>query len=105
MLAPRTSPVATPQVDWRALAPIVILLVGGIVLLTFASLTRKRATTRWYAPYTVGVAVIAGLSVVPLWARVQGWDKLLWSTSAPIGAEARSARWPAWWASTGSGCS
>ncbi|HEX7443630.1 MAG TPA: proton-conducting transporter membrane subunit, partial [Acidimicrobiales bacterium] len=70
--------VATPQVSWRALLPIVILLAGGIILLTIASLTPKRARTAWYAPYTVLVAVAAGLSTVPLWARVQGWDKLLW---------------------------
>jgi NADH-quinone oxidoreductase subunit N len=72
--------IATPKVDWRALAPIVILLVGGIVVLTIASLTRKRPTTRWYAPFTVVVAIAAGLSVLPVWARVQGWDKLGWIT-------------------------
>ncbi len=72
--------VATPKVDWPALAPIVILLVGGIVLLTIASLTRKRPTARWYAPFTVAVAVLAALSVLPMWARVQGWDKLGWIT-------------------------
>ena len=79
--------IATPKVDWRALAPIVILLVGGIVVLTIASLTRKRASTRWYAPFTVAVAVVAGLSAVPVWARVQSWDRLLWITlpKAPRG--------------------
>ena len=74
----RARRVATPQVSWRALAPVVILLVGGIVLLTIASLTRKRASTSWYAPFTVVVAGAAVLSIVPLWARVQAWDKLLW---------------------------
>ncbi len=73
-----TARIATPQVAWRALLPIVILLVGGIVMLTVASLVRKRPAARWYAPYTVVVAVAAGLSAVPLWARVQGWDSLLW---------------------------
>jgi NADH-quinone oxidoreductase subunit N len=79
--------IATPKVDWRALAPIVILLVGGIVVLTIASLTRKRASTRWYAPFTVAVAVLAGLSALPVWARVQSWDRLLWITlpKAPRG--------------------
>ena len=51
--------VPTPKVDWKALAPIVILLVGGIVLLTVASLTptffatsasgRGRASIFWRA--------------------------------------------------------
>jgi NADH-quinone oxidoreductase subunit N len=75
-----TNRIPTPKVDWRALAPVVILLVGGIVLLTIAALTRKRPTARWYAPFTVAVAVLAALSVLPLWARVQGWDKLGWIT-------------------------
>ncbi|MGZ4785151.1 MAG: NADH-quinone oxidoreductase subunit N, partial [Acidimicrobiales bacterium] len=80
ILAADTAPprIATPQIAWRGLLPIVVLLVGGIVLLTIASLTRKRATTRWYAPFTVVVALAAAAATVPLWARVQGWDKLLW---------------------------
>jgi NADH-quinone oxidoreductase subunit N len=80
LLAADTAPprIATPQIAWRGLLPIVVLLVGGIVLLTIASLTRKRPTTRWYAPFTVIVALAAAATTVPLWARVQGWDKLLW---------------------------
>jgi NADH-quinone oxidoreductase subunit N len=78
LAATKVARVATPQVAWRALAPVVILLVGGILLLTIASLTRRRATTAWYAPFTALVAVVAALSIVPLWARVQAWDKLLW---------------------------
>ena len=70
--------IATPEVAWRALLPVVVLLVGGLLLLTFSSFSRKRPTTRWYAPYTVGVAVLAGLTILPLWARVQRWDTLLW---------------------------
>jgi NADH-quinone oxidoreductase subunit N len=78
LAATRVARVATPQVSWRALAPVVILLVGGILLLTIASLVRRRASTWWYAPFTAVVAGLAALSIVPLWARVQGWDKLLW---------------------------
>jgi NADH-quinone oxidoreductase subunit N len=78
LAASNVTRVATPQVSWRALAPVVILLVGGIVLLTIASLTRKRESTGWYAPFTVVIAGAAALSIVPLWARVQAWDKLLW---------------------------
>ena len=33
-----------------------------------------------YAPFTVAVAVLAALSVLPLWALVQGWNKLGWIT-------------------------
>lgn len=80
VLASDTVPprIATPQIAWRGLLPIVVLLVGGIVLLTIASLTRKRDTTRWYAPFTAVVALVAAATTLPLWARVQGWDTLLW---------------------------
>ena len=70
--------IPTPEVAWSALLPVVILLVGGIVLLTIASLTRKGPTTRWYAPYTVVVALAAVVSVAPLWARVHSWNTLMW---------------------------
>jgi NADH-quinone oxidoreductase subunit N len=70
--------IPTPEVAWSALVPVVVLLVGGIVLLTIASLTRKGPATRWYAPYTAVVAIVAAASVMPLWARVQGWNTLLW---------------------------
>jgi NADH-quinone oxidoreductase subunit N len=70
--------IATPQIAWSGLLPIVVLLVGGIVLLTIASLTRKGPTTRWYAPFTIVVALAAAATALPLWARVQSWDTLLW---------------------------
>ena len=81
-----------------------VLLVGGIVLLTIASLTRKRASTRWYAPFTVVVALATAATTLPLWKRVQGWDKLLW-IDMPASPAARSAPRPGRSASTASGCS
>src|SRR6188508_1172531 len=73
--APDTSGiVATPDVAWRALLPLIILGVGAVLLLTITSLLHKRKLGGgFYAGWTIGVASLAMLAVVPLWARVQGW--------------------------------
>lgn len=71
-----------PSVDWPALLPLLILLVGGLLMLTFSSFLRGRAPKGVFAGVTVAIAVAAALSALPLWARVQNWDSLLWwSTS------------------------
>ena len=71
---------------WRGgpCCPVVILLVGGHRP-AHHRLADPQAgrRPRWYAPFTVVVAVAGGLSAVPLWARVQRWDKLLWIDHAP----------------------
>src|SRR3954468_23403721 len=70
---------ATPDVAWRALLPIIILGVGAVLLLTITSLMHKRKPSGgFYAGWTIGVASLAMLAVVPLWARVQGWDHIFW---------------------------
>ena len=73
---------AGPSVDWPALLPLLILLVGGLLMLTFSSFLRGRAPKGLFATVTVVIAVAAALSALPVWARVQNWDSLLWwSTS------------------------
>jgi NADH-quinone oxidoreductase subunit N len=70
--------VAAPDIIWQAMLPVLILGVGAIVLLTISSLVRSRLSSRVYAGYTVVVALAAAASSLVLWARVQGWDHLLW---------------------------
>jgi NADH-quinone oxidoreductase subunit N len=71
--------VATPDVAWRALLPLLILGLGAVLLLTITSLLRKRRLgSGFYAGWTVAVASLSMLAVVPLWARVQGWDHIFW---------------------------
>ncbi len=71
--------IATPDVAWRALLPLVILGVGAVLLLTITALLHKRKLTGgFYAGWTIAVASLAMLAVVPLWARVQGWDHIFW---------------------------
>lgn len=70
--------IPTPDVQWTAVAPALVLGLGAILLLTLTSLGStgepKRVSTLW----TVVVAVVAMLAAVPQWAQVQGWDDQRW---------------------------
>ena len=70
--------VAGPSIDWLALLPLLILLVGGLLTLTFSSFLKTRAPKSLFTWTTVAIAVAAAISVVPMWARVQGWGSVLW---------------------------
>jgi NADH-quinone oxidoreductase subunit N len=64
--------IATPSVDWRALVPQLILMIGGLLLLTITSLIKGRLFKGAYATYTVATATAAIITTIPLWHRVQG---------------------------------
>ncbi len=67
-----------PTIEWTGLAPVIILGVGALVLLTIVSLMRGRTFKGFYALYTVGISVAAAIAVLPTWARVQGWSSIFW---------------------------
>ena len=60
-----------PHVNWAALAPVLILMGGAIVLLVAGSLLRGPAARRLYAPVAALIALAAGFSTVPQWHHVQ----------------------------------
>ena len=66
--------VSGPSIDWLALAPLLVLLVGGLLTLTFSSFLKRREPKGLFTWTTVGIAVIAALMVLPMWARVQSWN-------------------------------
>ncbi|MFA5566033.1 MAG: NADH-quinone oxidoreductase subunit N [Acidimicrobiia bacterium] len=67
-----TTPIDTPEIEWSALMPILILAAGGILLLTLSSLVRSvRETPSAHAAITVIIALASGAFCVPLWQRVQ----------------------------------
>lgn len=70
--------VSGPSIDWLALAPLLVLLVGGLLTLTFSSFLKRREPKGLFTWTTVGISVVAALMVLPIWARVQGWNSLLW---------------------------
>lgn len=61
----------TPDIAWSAIAPNLILMLGGVLLLTVVSLLRGKAPSWFPAVWTVLVAVLALCALVPLWSRVQ----------------------------------
>ncbi|MCD9625735.1 NADH-quinone oxidoreductase subunit N [Rhabdothermincola salaria] len=67
-----------PSVDWRGLLPLIVLMVGALLMLTLSSVLRSRTPRSFYAIATVVVASVAAIATIPLWARVQGWEKVLW---------------------------
>ena len=71
VLAQATKPevLPAPSVAWWGLVPLIILVAGGIVLLTVASLV-KPLPKGFYAWWTVGVALAAGITTIPPWTRV-----------------------------------
>lgn len=76
--APAPGPVPTPSVEWWALLPLLILGVGALLLLTLTSLLKGRLFRGFLALYTITVAVATMIAAMPVWARVQGWPRLLW---------------------------
>ncbi len=63
--------IATPEVVWSALVPHLILMGGGVVMLTVVSLISRRLPKGVYAGYTVAVAAASLISTIPLWNRVR----------------------------------
>jgi len=71
--------VVPPVVDWAALVPLIVLALGALLLLTFASLLRGRVGLRFFTAWTALVGLGAFVTAIPLWARVQGWaDGFAW---------------------------
>jgi NADH-quinone oxidoreductase subunit N len=61
---------ATPRVVWSGLIPQLILMAGGVVMLTIVSIFKGRLPRGSYAIYTVAVAGAAIIATIPLWHRV-----------------------------------
>ncbi|HRW38636.1 MAG: NADH-quinone oxidoreductase subunit N [Acidimicrobiales bacterium] len=61
---------ATPSVEWSALWPVLVLLIGAVVLMVLSALVPRRAV-RWHAPFAVATAAVSIATAVPLWFRVR----------------------------------
>ncbi|MFV0318565.1 MAG: NADH-quinone oxidoreductase subunit N [Microthrixaceae bacterium] len=61
---------ATPEIVWSSIAPALVLMVGGVLLLTVVSLVRNGLPSWFHAAWTVVVGCGAIAATVPLWNRV-----------------------------------
>jgi NADH-quinone oxidoreductase subunit N len=68
----------TPVVDWAALLPLIVLALGALLLLTVASLARRRVGLGFYTGWVIGTGLLSFVVAIPLWARVQGWEDGFW---------------------------
>ncbi|MDQ2650266.1 MAG: NADH-quinone oxidoreductase subunit N [Actinomycetota bacterium] len=65
------TPIDNVEVAWSALAPVLCLIGGALLLLVIDAVVRRRAAPGAYALSTSLVAIAAMATAVPLWNRVQ----------------------------------
>jgi len=63
--------IAIPDVAWSTIVPNLVLMVGGILLLTVVALLRGRTPSWLPTGWTIATALVAGVALFPLWSRVQ----------------------------------
>lgn len=62
--------VATPDVEWSALMPLIALVLGAVLLITITSLLKDRLVRGFSALFTVLTAAVTIIVALPLWQRV-----------------------------------
>ena len=75
-------PVGGVDVTWSAVAPVLVLIGGALLLLAADALSSRRPIPGIYALFTVVTAGAAAVAAVPLWQRVQDGDRGPFSTLA-----------------------
>ena len=75
-------PIERVAVAWSAIAPLLILVGGALLLLVSDALLRRRAPTGAYAAFTSVTALASIGAALPLWDRVQDADRGPFSTLA-----------------------
>ena len=69
-LAQQQVVVETPEIEWSLLWPFIVLAVGGVLLVTITSLVPVLRGRGYPAAFTALTAVVAGVTLVPIWDRV-----------------------------------
>lgn len=69
------TPISTPAIDWWALAPMLALIGGALLLMLITAFVRRRPFPGLYALVTIASAGTAIGLAVPLWRRVQDADR------------------------------
>ena len=64
-----------PDVAWSLLAPVLILAVGGVLLITITSVVPVLRGRGFPAGFTILTAAAAAATLVPIWNRITVWIK------------------------------
>ncbi len=67
-----TSTIAVPHIDYSAIGPELVMIVGALVLLTVAALVGKNLARRFSTLFTVLVGVVSLLASLKIWFNVTG---------------------------------
>lgn len=79
--------VDTPSIDWSALWPGLILVLGAILLITIASLAKRWLFPGFYALWTVLTGLGAIAAAIPLWNEVRDGDGPFSAVAGAIGVD------------------
>lgn len=62
---------ATPQIEYSLILPLLVLIGGAVILLVASSLVPARAGRAWHGAFTITTAGISIVSAVILWFRLR----------------------------------
>ena len=82
MLFAQVQKLATPEVAFSTIAPVLIMLGGAIVLLVAGSLLPRRPKVSWHAGLTMLTAAAAIGASIPLWFRARDDGPMLVAADA-----------------------
>ncbi len=71
MLLAQINDIATPEVAWSGLIPLLVMAGAGILLLTVMSVAKDRLPSWFSMAWTVAAGVATIIASIPLWNRVQ----------------------------------
>ncbi|MBX3286930.1 MAG: NADH-quinone oxidoreductase subunit N, partial [Actinobacteria bacterium] len=82
MLLAQVQDLATPEVAFSTVAPILIVLGGAVVLLVLGSLLPRRPKVSWHAGVAMATAAAAIAASIPLWFRARDDGPMLVAADA-----------------------
>ena len=62
--------IASPDLDWSAFMPLIVLVLGAVLLITITSLLKRRLVPGFAALFTIITAAAAIVTALALWQRV-----------------------------------
>jgi len=68
-------PIATPEIEWFTIVPLLVLVGAALGLMTITAVTRRRVFDGCYPLVTSVAAIAAAVTTWPIWDRVQDADR------------------------------